>query len=277
MAEKKVAFNSKNSAPPNAISPLDKDQINPGFENLHIKLLDYPDEKRFKKSLSKMVKATIGGDPSETIPDEVGEELFKGGLQTGLEAAVVVFEVSGVSRACTHQLVRTRKAAFHQQSSRYTFMGDKFNVRMPQTVANNPEAKAKFEAAVEQSRQAYNDLVDLDIPYQDCRFIAPVGIETYIICEYPLKVFLDTFGYRGCSMFQWEIVYVFRKMREELLKVHPWLEQYIKISCEKTNKCMFQGWEDTSEQCDGGTFGGDPFEWADKRIFESEHFKPKEK
>lgn len=275
MSEKKVAFNSRNSAPINAISPLNKDEINVGFDNIHVKLIDFPDEKRFKKSLSKMVKATIGGDPKEVINDNIGEELFKGGLQTGLEAAIVVFEISGVSRACTHQLVRTRKAAFHQQSSRYTFMGEKFNIRMPATVAKNAKAKSIFERIASQTRKAYEDLADLNIPYQDCRFVAPIGIETYIICEYPLKTFIDTYGYRACSMFQWEILYVFRKMKEELVKVHPWMKPYIKISCEKTQKCMFQGWEDTAEQCDGGKIGGEAFPWVKNRVFKSKHFKPK--
>jgi thymidylate synthase (FAD) len=260
---KKTAFNSHEHGM-NAISPLNKGEVHAGTDGIQVKLIDYPDEKRFKRALSKMVGATVGGDINEDIPPEVGEELFKGGLQTGLEAGVFTFEISGVSRAFTHQMVRTRKAAFHQQSSRYTFMGAKFNVREPKTIWNDRDAHQIFNNLVFQARKTYEKLCELGIPYQDARFAVPVGIETYIVAEYPIKVFLDTFAYRACPMFQWEMVEVMQRMASEVLILWPWMEPYIKISCEKTHKCMFQGFEETEEQCE--------FEWAGDRVFKSEHF-----
>lgn len=263
----KVPFNSKDNQPLNAISPLNNGMVDYGTNNIIVKILDWPDENRMKKLLSKMVKATIGSDPNEEISDSVGEELFKGGLQTGLEAFHVSFEISGVSRAFTHQFVRTRKAAFHQQSSRYTYMGDKFNVRMPETIYNNSEALNTFLKFVDYSRKTYQKLVDLNIPYQDARFVCPIGLETYIIAEFPLKTFLDTYAYRACPMFQWEITYVFLEMKKLLVEKLPFLESYIKISCEKNHKCTFQGWENTDGVCS--------FPWNAERVFKSEHFKNK--
>lgn len=248
----------------NAKSPLNLGQINEGLENIKVRILDWPNEKRMKILLSKMVQATIGGNTEENIDEKLGEELFKGGLQTGLEAFNVSFEISGVSRAFTHQFVRTRKAAYHQQSSRYTYMGDKFNVRMPQTIADNDEAKKVFENFVKVSRETYAKLCELGMPFQDARFTVPVGIETYIIGEFPLKTFLDTYSYRACMLFQWEITHVFQEMKRCLVEKLPFLEPYIKISCEKTHKCMFQGWENTEEYCD--------FPWAGDRVFVSEYF-----
>lgn len=248
----------------NAISPLNLGQINEGLENIKVKILDWPDEKRMKVLLSKMVQATIGGNIEEEINEELGEELFKGGLQTGLEAFNVSFEISGVSRAFTHQFVRTRKAAYHQQSSRYTYMGDMFNVRMPQTIADNPEAKKVFENFVKVSRETYAELCRLGTPFQDARFSCPVGLETYIIGEFPLKVFMDTYQYRGCVMFQWEITHVFQEMRKQLVEKLPFLDEHIKISCEKNHKCTFQGWENVEEYCD--------LPWSGDRVFKSEHF-----
>lgn len=269
MEKKETPFNTleklqKDEKISNAVSPLNLGQINQGTNNIKVRLLDYPDEKRMKLLLAKMVQATIGGNIDEEINEALGEELFKGGLQTGLEAFVVSYEISGVSRAFTHQFVRTRKAAYHQQSSRYTYMGDKFNVRMPQSIADNPEAKEVFENFVDVSRKTYAKLCELGIPFQDARFSCPVGLETYIIGEFPLKVFLDTYAYRGCPMFQWEITFVFQEMKRQLIEKLPFLEPYIKISCEKTHKCMFQGWENTEKYCS--------FPWAGDRVFKSEHF-----
>jgi hypothetical protein len=83
--------------------------------------------------------------------------------------------------------------------------------------------------------------------------------------EYPLREFINVYAYRGCSMFQWEIVMVMRMARDILVGLYPFLEPYVKISCEKTqgaidikfdanldhgfdreqiaHTCTFQGWE----------------------------------
>lgn len=249
-----------------AVSPLNQGRIDSGTENIVVNILDWPDEKRMKILLSKMVKATVGCDPNEIISDEIGEELFKGGLQSGLEAFVVSFEISGLSRALTHQLVRTRKATFHQQSLRYVYMGENFNVRMPQKIADNPEARRIFEEYVENARRAYQQLCELNIDFQDARFVCPIGTETYIVAEFPLKVFMDTYAYRACPMMLWENTFVFREMRKQLLEKLPFLEPFIKITCEKTKKCMFQGWESTDGACD--------FEWNRERVFKSKFFTP---
>lgn len=214
------------------------------------------------------------------------EEMLKGGLQTALETQVIVFAVGGVSRTCTHQLVRTRKAAFHQQSQRAGYMGDAPECRMPESVWKIPAARNTFFRSVMQSWRAYREICDMDVSYQDARFVLPEGTTNFILLEYPIREFLNVYAYRGCSMFQWEIVEVMRQCRDALVEAHPWMEPYVKISCEKTgpatffetirvgnheesegktveHHCTFQGWEDVEGQCD--------FPWAKH---EARTFKP---
>ena len=38
---------------------------------------------------------------------------------------------------------------------------------MPPTIANNPEAKAKFEKLMSTIRQTYDELAEMDIPKED--------------------------------------------------------------------------------------------------------------
>ena len=223
------------------------------------------------------------------VPTADWEEMLKGGLQTALETQTIVFAVSGVSRTATHQLVRSRRASFHQQSQRAGYMGDAPECRMPESIWVNKRARAAFLRAVIQAWSAYRTICDEDISYQDARFVLPEGTTNFILLEYPVREFLNVYAYRGCSMFQWEIVAVMRKCRAVLIDAHPWLEPYIKISCEKTgpvtipigrrqdpNKlhdpnatatvehhCTFQGWEDVEGQCD--------FPWAKH---EARTFKP---
>lgn len=170
--------------------------------------------------------------------DADSNEMLKGGLQTALESQVLVFEVSGVSRTCTHQLVRTRNAAFHQQSQRASFYGNQPEVRMPESVWLNERARNAFIQAKIASDVAYQVACEEDISYQDARFVMLEGTDNYIMLEYSLRELINVYAYRGCSMFSWEIVYVMREIRRQVVEAYPFLADSLKISCQKTgSKC----------------------------------------
>ncbi len=257
-------------------SPLDNGRIDEGFANIDVALLYWPDEEAFKRMVYKATLATRGSElGSDDYDETVVEDAFAGGLNQCLEWVTVVFEISGVTRGLTHELVRTRKASFAQQSGRHTFMGYAPAMRMPKEISRSqPPERIAWHNAIAQATQSYNDLVSADVPYQDARTVLPVGIETYIIASYPLSVFLQTYAYRACHMFYPEIVYLFRKMKIALLVECPWLEPFIKISCEKTkpngdeeHMCTYQGWEQVEGHC--------PLDWAkeDNRVWKSRKFE----
>lgn len=254
-----VAFNRKSKNEDGShTSPLPQGRLDVGRDNIQVSLVQGINEEDFRRVLGVSVRATTGVDPLAGLDDELWEDMLRGGLQTALETQVVVFLVSGISRACTHQLVRTRKASFHQQSQRATYMGDDPSVRIPESIFQNERARLWFERAARVAEQAYRVAVEEDISFQDARFILPEGVETQILCEYPLRTFIETYAYRGCTMFQWEHVEVMRRMRALLVEAHPWLEPHVKISCEKIERCTFQGWERVEEQCD--------FPWAKEEL-----------
>lgn len=259
-----VAFNKHLYNDGHHVSPYNEGRIDVGLDNLEVRLVQGIDEESFKRTLSKAQRATIG-IPTED-PGDIGdwEEMLKGGLQTALESQTVIFEVYGVARATTHQLVRSRRAAFHQQSMRASYFGDEPNFRMPESVWRNEEAREAWESAIKQAHQAYALACQNGVSYQDARFILPIGTETYIMCEYPVREFLAVYAYRACSMFQWEICHTVRQMGSLLAQAHPWLAPYIKISCEGPKKCTFQGWEDVEKGCD--------FPWAkwEDRVYKPE-------
>lgn len=281
-----VAFNRHSMNDGHHVSPSDNGRIDVGTDNIEVVLAQGIDEEAFKKTLSMATRATIGIDITDLSNLEAHadwEEMLKGGLQTALESQTIVFAVSGASRTCTHQLVRSRRAAFHQQSQRASYMGDAPECRMPESVWRKPRARRAFLKAVLTCWQAYRTICDEDISYQDARFVLPEGTTNFIMLEYPVREFLNVYAYRGCSMFQWEIVQVMRECRRVLVEAHPWLEPHVKISCEKTgpaainvgggegrtveHHCTFQGWEDVEGQCD--------FPWAkhEARTFKPEHHR----
>ncbi len=265
-----VAFNRHSMNDGHHVSPYNEARILVGDDEIIVKLVQGLNPE-FETVLSKATRATIGIDLD--VPDTDNrdwEEMLQGGLQTALESQVIVFEVQGVSRACTHQLVRSRKAAFHQQSMRASYYGNQPNVRIPESIwrASN-EVRTAYITAIQVAHDAYRLACEADISYQDARYVLPEGTTNYIMLEYSLREFMNVYAYRGCSMFQWEIVSVMRACRELLVGRYPFLEPYIKISCEKTkgsldwdgiqtvgaverhaHHCTFQGWERVEGQCD---------------------------
>lgn len=284
-----VAFNRHSMNDGEHVSPFDNGKVQVGDDGINVRLVQGLNSE-FKDVLSKCQRATIGIDVREYDEDNRDwEEMLRGGLQTALESQVVVFEVSGVSRACTHQLVRSRRAAFHQQSMRASFYGNQPEFRIPESIwrASGKVRQAYIEAVMA-THKAYQMACEEDVSYQDARYILPEGTTNYIVLEYPLREFINVYAYRGCSMFQWEIVTVMRLARQTLIYKYPWLEPYVKISCEKTkgaldtpgivagldpeseayaHHCTFQGWESVEGQC--------PFAWAreSNRAFRSEHHR----
>lgn len=291
-----VAFNRHSMNDGHHVGPSDNNTVAVGTDNIRVALAQGINEDDFWRTCSAATRATIGldlTDPHALDAQADSEEMLKGGLQTALETQTIIFAVSGASRTCTHQLVRSRRAAFHQQSQRASYMGDAPEVRMPESVWRNPRARNAFFKATIECWHAYRTICEEDISYQDARFILPEGTTNFILLEYPLREFLNVYAYRGCSMFQWEIVQVMRECRRVLVEAHPWIEPYVKISCEKTgpalisssipvrtaegaeatlqqqvaHHCTFQGWESVEGQCD--------FPWAkdEARTFKPEHHK----
>lgn len=296
---KDVAFNRKSFGEGQPENP-DQNTIWVGTDGIRVELVQDFDDTELQKFFSWAINATRGIDP-ENPPDAVDwEEMMRGGLQTALKRINIAFGVFSVSRTMTHQTVRSTRANFHQQSQRAHYYGDRPSVRMPESyrgkclgldearekageypfAENLPantvfDVEAEYHYLAEHAAWFYRLATAADISYQDARFGLLEGTTNFILCEYSLDEFLAVYSYRACSMFQWEIVATMRLMKKVLCDAHPWLEPYVKITCEKTkgaidsytgdadgklhgsaraHTCNFQGWESVEGQCD--------FPWA---------------
>lgn len=285
---KDVAFNRKSFGEGQPENP-DQGTIYSGLDGLRVELIQDYDDEDLQRVCSFAINATRGIDP-ENPPEPVDwEEMLQGGLQTALEDFRIAFAIYGMSRTGTHQLVRTRLAAFHQQSQRAHYYGDLPSVRMPESFLDHPAVAREFQELADHAAYFYRLACDNDISYQDARFGLLEGTTNFILWEGSLREFFNTYAYRACSLFQWEIVHVFREMGKRLVEAHPYLDRYVKISCEKTHgsldmtegerldpqlangkhshTCTFQGWESVEGQCD--------FPWAreSNRQFRSERHR----
>ncbi len=143
------------------------------------------------------------------------EKVRRSGHLSVFEHASFSFGIEGISRACSHQLVRHRLASFSQQSQRYVSHREPFAAVIPPSVAERPELRARFEALLADTHQAYRELLDAGIPAEDARFLLPNAAATKIVVTMNARELLHFFHLRCCRRAQWEI----RAMAVEMLRL----------------------------------------------------------
>ncbi|ODS34654.1 MAG: thymidylate synthase ThyX [Candidatus Scalindua rubra] len=152
------------------------------------------------------------------------EKLLKLGHLSPFEHVSFTFGVEGISRACSHQLVRHRIASYSQQSQRYvgkrSGKEDKiFDFIIPPGV----EAAGKkewFIGKMQEIQKWYDELVEAlgdsgEKSNEDARFILPNASETKIIITMNVRELLHFFSVRCCNRAQWEI----RDLATEMLRL----------------------------------------------------------
>lgn len=151
------------------------------------------------------------------------DKLVKMGHMTPIEHPSFTFAIEGISRACSHQLVRHRVASFSQQSQRYVSEKTGFDYIIPPSIKEDKELKLLFTAFMKEAQETYNFIVEKlnekglkgEAANQDARFILPNAAETKIMVTMNARELLHFFRQRCCNRAQWEI----RAMAEEMLKL----------------------------------------------------------
>ncbi len=183
------------------------------------------------------------------------------------EHASFTFGIEGISRACSHQLVRHRIASYSQQSQRYVD-GTKFDFVTPPEIMNNEKALAAYNKVLDLQANAYEEIrnalvagyinentggkyrgTDQEImnsfkaenkkqysmfvkkANEDARFILPNASTTKIVCTFNARSLQNFFAHRCCNRAQWEIREVAEQMLLKCLEVAPNLFKNCGPSC----------------------------------------------
>lgn len=137
-----------------------------------------------------------------------------------------VFLVEGVSRAYTHQQVRTRAASYAQQSMRVLEMGEFDYIYTDENLAN-PDALKCIKSCLRLIQSHYNELIALGQAPEDARGILPTNIATNIICKFNLRTFSELAKSRTGGRTQSEYQKVINAMINNVLAVHPWADKFL--------------------------------------------------
>ncbi len=182
------------------------------------------------------------------------EMLSEIGHESPIEHVSFTFGVEGISRACSHQLVRHRIASYSQKSQRYV-SEDSFEYVIPPEVEAIPEAKEEFIRQMEAIDEGYKRLANLlteqhkkvfisegveekeaekkakKKAFEDARFLLPNACETKIVVTMNARSLMNFFRHRCCNRAQWEIKEVADQMLSLVLGVAPNLFKNAGPSC----------------------------------------------
>lgn len=155
-------------------------------------------------------------DSQPTTDGRIMKACYESGHQSVLEFADFTFHIEGISRACSHQLVRHRVASYAQRSQRYV-EEDNFNYIIPDSINNNMEALAKYTQTMHNVCECYSYLKNLGIPAEDARMILSNACETIIEVKMNGRSLIHFMNERLCTRAQWEIRNVAKAMKQVVM------------------------------------------------------------
>jgi flavin-dependent thymidylate synthase len=170
-------------------------------------------------------------------------------IKSSWEFVNYTFEISGVTRAFTHQLVRTRNGRYAQESMRTVDVRD--------AEVKIPNGNIEFENYADQAMENYRELLLSNMPPQDARGILPTNVCTSIIAQFSLRTLHEMGSVRLCTRTQGEYQDVFRAMKAAVVEVHPWADDFIQVACVNTGVCVFPRYKECPIQ--KYTLNADPY------------------
>jgi thymidylate synthase (FAD) len=178
--------------------------------------------------------------------------LFELGHESPIEHVTFTFAIEGISRACSHQLVRHRIASYSQKSQRYVDE-TQFDYVIPDSIRNCPAALQAYEylmASIQVDYESIRGCLIEDFINQgmdqkaaekkaneDARMVLPNACQTSIIVTMNVRSLFNFFKLRCCNRAQWEIRELAIEMYKLCENVAPDIFRHAGPSCAVTGKC----------------------------------------
>ena len=224
-----------------------------------------PDPERVIATAAKLcysssdITSLRDGLTDDKVADFV-EMLASIGHESVMEHVSFTFGIEGISRACSHQLVRHRIASYSQKSQRYVNENG-FEFITPPEIESVPEAKTFFEEEMQRITESYDKLADIltekhkerfvsegmdekaaaskarKLANEDARFILPNACETKIVVTMNVRSLFNFFKHRCCNRAQWEIRAVADEMLRLCYSAAPNVFKNAGPSCVMTGRC----------------------------------------
>ena len=180
----------------------------------------------------------------EALLDRFLDRFMELGHGSPLEHATFAFEVSGVSRSCSHQLVRHRNTSFNQKSQRYVDE-ENFEYATPDVIASYEAADYLFDVAMADANDSYKvikeALMDAGYPekiaQENARAVLPNACATSLVMTMSLRQIYNFLDIRLCNRAQDEIREVATRIYDIMKTNFPKLMRRQFPICEMTGFC----------------------------------------
>ena len=172
------------------------------------------------------------------------KKVLDSGHQSIAEHVYFTFAIEGISRACSHQLVRHRAGiVFSQQSQRYVeIKEDVFNLLKWEEA--KPLLDKYFTDVNTSNWQEYLDClkhylhhIQMGMKAEEARAILPNATKTNITMSLNYRELIHICNLRLCTRAQLEIRNLFKLIKEEVENAEPRLASYLVPSCEALGVC----------------------------------------
>ena len=173
------------------------------------------------ETISKIASICYDSEPKN--PLGLVKHLYKNGHHSVFEHIYFTFKIEGISRACSHQLVRHRHCSFTQRSQRYC-SEDGFGFVTPPTIDEN-----LFRGDMYKIKDWYKDYQRRGVPNEDARYILPNACCTDLYLSCNLRELIHIANERLCARAQWEIRDLVKQM---VALVEPELQFMLVPKCK---------------------------------------------
>lgn len=201
---------------------------------MQVKILEHtPNPERLVAAAAKLCYSSSPVDEiMENLTDEAVEKfltkLVDMGHESPTEHVSFAFMIDGVSRACSHQLVRHRLMSFSQRSQRYVNESG-FQYNVPQEIQNNESTRRYFHGLMSDLDDAYTHLVEKlreagrtkEEANESARAILPNACTTSLVLTANARELMHFFNKRCCNRAQDEIRSVANEMLRQCKQVAP--------------------------------------------------------
>ena len=181
---------------------------------MEIKILDIT-----KKPIEKLAYIAKISHRSHETSKKSDTELLKDIIRWGhlsvLEHAYATIEINGISRACSHQLVRHRHFSFLQESQRYVDMSDT-NFCIPASLINDNTIYNTYTELLKKSLSVYKQLLDSGITKEDARMVLPNATSTRIVVSGNFRTWREFIHKREIKAAQEEIRIIAQNIKKIL-------------------------------------------------------------
>lgn len=209
---------------------------------MKVELINKEETKHFFKTWGEFSCTCY--DTDKKYAERVGKSCLKSGHFSGSRAFSFIFEIKGISRACSHQLVRHSVGiTINQRSQRYC-SEEGFKYVTPPSIENNPNAKKYYDECMREIAIMYEILnnglkkkLEGEDLYQDTRYILPNACETELTIGFTLEALIHFCEERLCTASQWEIRELANQIRVEVINVLPELKDYLNSKCVNLGYC----------------------------------------